>query len=85
MLLRPAELMNVTRATLHMASDFALDLGWVIVTLVDAKTRRYFGTTQMAQIVDPLLLEWLTWFFRELPSPGQRLITRTARDLTAHL
>jgi hypothetical protein len=42
---------------------------WVIAMLLDSKTKRHFGFTQMAQVHFLRLVEWLKWFFAGARTP----------------
>ena len=72
-LLRPGELDGLR------CNDVLVTGGRVVVVIRHPKTRSSFGRVQYAQVDDPLLAAWLTWWLSGLP-PSSRLFQHPVKS-----
>jgi hypothetical protein len=80
-LLRPGEILSLSRATLLLAADYLEPQAWAVAVLDNPKTRKAFGFRQFALLECPRLSCWLTWFFQGRPSDA-KLFAGSATRLT---
>ena len=83
LLLRPCEMAAFGRSTLHLSTDFGQEAFRTTAVATDAKTKRCFGTTQMAHHEDVRLCNWPACIFRKASaSKHGKLFNGTLIELT---
>lgn len=71
-LLRPGELMKLTREDIEIPNRMSLGLPWVTVRIRRPKNFRQLGHAQFAVVKQPDVCNWITWMYYQA-KPGQPL------------
>lgn len=71
-LLRPGELLNLTREDIEIPNQLSLGLPCVTVRIRKPKNFRQLGHAQFAVVKQPDICNWITWVY-EHAKPGQPL------------